>query len=42
MNENEEKLELIRAMTAADIKPEQAKKELAARSYEKLLEQREI
>ena len=42
MNENEEKLELIRAMTAVEIRPEQAEEELAARSYEKLLEQREI
>ncbi len=42
MNENEEKLELIRAMTAVEIRPEQAEGELAARSYEKLLEQREI
>lgn len=36
MNENEEKLELIRAMTAVEIRPEQAEEELAARSYEKL------
>ena len=36
MNGNEEKLELIRAMTAVEIRPEQAEEELAARSYEKL------
>ena len=36
MNENEEKLELIRAMTAVEIKPELAKEELALRCYEKM------
>lgn len=36
MNEKQQKMELIRAMTAVEIKPELAKEELSSRSFEKI------